>query len=74
MFNGPWTFNIDASLKKRMDINERLRVEIRMDAYNALNHATFWSGDQNVNSNTFGAVASTFFSPRVLQFGAYFIY
>ncbi len=71
MFNGPWTFNIDGSLKKRIDITERINAEIRMDAYNALNHATFWSGDQNINSNTFGEVASTYFGSRVLQFGDY---
>ncbi len=26
-----------------------------MDAINALNHATFWSGDQNINATTFGS-------------------
>lgn len=72
MFNGPWDFDIDASVKKQIDFNERLKAEIRMDAYNALNHATFWVGDQNINANTFGEVASMFFNPRVLQFGAYF--
>jgi hypothetical protein len=71
LFSGPWTFDIDGSLKKQIDINERLNAEIRMDAYNALNHATFWAGDQNINSNTFGLVGSMFYSPRVLQFGAY---
>lgn len=72
MFDGPWTFNIDAAVKKQIDFNERLSAEIRMDAYNALNHATFWAGDQNINSNTFGEVASMYYNPRVLQFGAYF--
>jgi hypothetical protein len=72
MFDGPWTFDIDASIKKRVDFTEKLNLEIRMDAYNALNHATFWSGDQNINSNTFGQVASMFFVPRLLQFGATF--
>jgi hypothetical protein len=72
MFNSPWTFDIDGSLKKQINFNERLSAEIRMDAYNALNHATFWAGDQNINANYFGQVSSMFFSPRVLQFGAYF--
>jgi hypothetical protein len=72
MFDGPWTFDIDASLKKSIDFTERLHLEIRMDAYNALNHATFWSGDQNINSNLFGEVASMFFLPRVTQFSATF--
>jgi hypothetical protein len=71
MFSGPWTFDIDGSVKKQIEISERVNAEIRMDAYNALNHATFWVGDQNINTNTFGEVSSMFFNPRVLQFGAY---
>ena len=42
-----------------------------MDAFNALNHATFWAGDQNINSTTFGTMSSMFYNPpRVMQFGA----
>ena len=40
-----------------------------MDAFNALNHATFWSGDQNINSTTFGLMSSMFYAARILQFG-----
>ena len=32
-----------------------------MDAINAFNHATFWSGDQNINSTTFGVIGYTFY-------------
>jgi hypothetical protein len=68
LFVGPWTFNIDMVLKKTVKINEKQAVEVRMDAYNALNHATFWSGDQNINSTTFGVISSMFYNPRVMQF------
>jgi hypothetical protein len=70
MFNGPWTFNIDMSMKKKVQITERVSLDIRADAFNTLNHATFWSGDQNINSNTFGFMSSMFYNPRVMQFGA----
>jgi hypothetical protein len=69
MFSGPWTFNMDMSLLKKVAITEAHNLEIRMDAFNALNHATFWAGDQNINSTTFGLMSSMFFNPRVLQFG-----
>jgi hypothetical protein len=52
--------------------NERQRAEIRMDAFNALNHATFWAGDQDINSTGFGRITSTFYAPRIVQFGLYF--
>ena len=59
----------DLSLLKSVKISERHAVQLRMDAYNALNHATFWSGDQNINSTTFGVISSMFYSPRIMQFG-----
>jgi hypothetical protein len=72
LFSGPWTFDIDMSLMKKVPITEKHSVELRADAFNALNHATFWSGDQNINSTTFGVVSSMFYSPRIMQFGLYY--
>ncbi len=43
-----------------------------LDAFNALNHATFWVGDQNINSTTFGVISSMFYSPRIMQFGLHY--
>jgi hypothetical protein len=72
MFSGPWTFNLDASLNKTIAFNEQESLELRMDAINCLNHATFWSGDQNINATNFGVVSSMFYNPRVVQFGLHF--
>jgi hypothetical protein len=69
MFSGPWTFDIDAKIRKEIAITEGKRLELNMIAINALNHATFWSGDQNINSTTFGQVSSTFYAPRIVEFG-----
>ncbi len=69
LFSGPWTFDTDMSLIKGVEISEHQKVELRMEAINALNHATFYSGDQNINTTTFGVISSMFYNPRVLQFG-----
>ena len=69
-FSGPWTFNTDMSLMKSIAVTERQHLELRMDAFNAFNHASFWVGDQNINDTTFGVISSMFYSPRILQFGA----
>jgi hypothetical protein len=74
LFDGPWTFNTDLRLKKAISITEHKKIELAMDAVNALNHATFWSGDQNINSTTFGQVTSMFFQPRVVQFGVHYTF
>ena len=73
-FSGPWTFNIDMSLSKTVKITERQNVVLRMEAFNAPNHATFYVGDQNINSTSpaFGTIGSMFYSPRIMEFGAHY--
>ena len=70
MFSGPWSFDMDASVQKTIRIRERQSLEIRMEGVNVLNHPSFYIGDQNINSTTFGVIGSMFNSPRVMQFGA----
>ena len=72
MFSGPWTMSWDASLNKAINITETKNVELRMDAINFMNHATFWSGDQNINATNFGVISSMFYNPRVVQFGVHY--
>jgi hypothetical protein len=69
-FSGPWAFNLDASLQKNIRITEHQSIEVRMEGTNITNHPTFYVGDQNINSTTFGAVASMLNGPRIMQFGA----
>ena len=78
-FNGPWTFNLDFSIVKRTQITERQSLELRMDAFNSLNHATFYVGDEaatntrfNINQPTFGTIISNAFDSRKIQFGLYY--
>jgi hypothetical protein len=68
MFDSPWLFNVDVSLMKEFKIGDRHEFRLRMDAFNAPNHPNFWTGDQNINSTTFGVVAAAFNS-RIMQFG-----
>jgi hypothetical protein len=69
MFDGPWTFDLDLNLLKEIEISGHHSVELRMMAINALNHATFWAGDQNINTMPFGIVGGAFFASRVVEFG-----
>jgi hypothetical protein len=68
-FSGPWTFGLDVSLQKNVKITEIVNLEFRADAFNVLNHPTFWSGDQNINSPAFGLIGYTLTPPRIMQFG-----
>lgn len=68
MFDSPWLFNMDVSLMKAFRIREGQDITLRMDAFNAPNHPNFWTGDQDINTTTFGVVAASF-TQRVMQFG-----
>src|SRR5262249_53454822 len=52
-FSGPWSFNIDAALLKKISVGEGKTIELRGEALNVLNHPTWSVGDQDVNSTNF---------------------
>ena len=72
--NGPSTFNWDASLVKNFSITETMRVQIRAEAFNVLNNVNFVPAQfLDINSTNFGRMTSTT-APRVMQFGARFLF
>src|SRR6185369_6993127 len=70
--NGPMFTELDMSLTKSIRINERMRFQIRADAFNVMNHTNFLTGILtpglalsgtgntifNINSPTFGQITS----------------
>lgn len=67
-FNGPEVFTWDLGLIKRTALTEQTELEFRAEFFNLLNHPIFFVGNQNINSNTFGKITTTFTDPRVIQF------
>jgi Carboxypeptidase regulatory-like domain/TonB dependent receptor-like, beta-barrel len=73
--NGPLTFNLDASVVKNLQLLENVKLQLRLEAFNALNRANFGvtAAQQftlfNINSATFGRLDQA--SPgRIIQIGA----
>src|SRR6266508_2490150 len=73
--NGPLTFNLDASVVKNLQLLETVKLQLRLEAFNALNRANFGvtAAQQftlfNINSATFGRLDQA--SPgRIIQIGA----
>ena len=70
--DGPWYFNIDATLAKSFRITESVRFQLRLEAFNALNKTNFFFSAaeqlQSINSATFGRINRAF-SPRIVQIG-----
>ena len=58
-FRGPHRTNLDLTLAKTTNITERLKAEIRVDAFNLLNEVEFNNPDTNIFSPTFGQITNT---------------
>jgi len=70
--SGPSVWNMNFSAAKSTRIKESMSLEVRLDATNLFNHATWFVGDQNVTSVNFGRITSTFFGARLVQLSAFF--
>ncbi len=68
-FSGPGIDNYDLTLQKNLKRTESQLVQLRLEAFNAFNHAQFYGPsavDGNISSPTFGRVVSAA-PPRLLQ-------
>jgi hypothetical protein len=67
-FVGPSYWVGDISLFRNCQISEKIRLQLRIEAFNALNHTNFLIGNNLIGSPGFGQAAGTA-PPRNLQFG-----
>jgi hypothetical protein len=67
-FDAPAYTDLDLGIGKSIKVNERFGFKFRADMFNAPNHPTFYFGDRDVNSTSFGKITSTNTSARVVQF------
>jgi hypothetical protein len=69
IINGPRYFRVDGALLKNISINERMRVQLRAEAFNLFNTVNLYNNTQvaSINSTTFGQITSAG-DPRVMQF------
>ncbi len=51
--------NVDAGLRKNLQIVERIRLQLRFDIFNAFNHPRFGAPDTNPSDSTFGRVTAS---------------
>jgi hypothetical protein len=65
---GPGGWNLDLALSKNFVFTERLRLQIRADMFNALNHTVLGGVSTNIQAGNFGRLTSA--SARVVQLNA----
>lgn len=71
----PFTNNLDLGVRKNIPINERVRMQLRMDAFNALNHPRFGGPSTDPSSAYFGVIGGSSMliqqnDPRQVQLAA----
>jgi hypothetical protein len=69
----PWKPALDASLFKHVDVSRRMRLEIRLEAFNLTNTAIFGPPNTTFNDASFGTIAEprgSVYFPRNVQLGA----
>ena len=71
VYSGPGFASFDATLQRDIPVRERYTLQLRADAFNALNHPIFSNPSVDSTSSSFGQVTGTTTSQqRVLQFAA----
>jgi hypothetical protein len=71
-FDGPPQFRIDLALSKRFRFLSRYAFEVKGEAFNLTNTPSFFRGDIDINSTTFGRLTSVNVGSRVIQLSARF--
>ena len=77
---GPGYADLDMSGEKDTKLSERLSFNLRVDAFDILNHPNFGQPSGNVQSSTFGQISATRFavsdggSSRQLQISGKFVF
>ncbi|MBL8215630.1 MAG: TonB-dependent receptor [Bryobacterales bacterium] len=64
-----WGRSENVSLGKTFNVTEKLRIDLRGEAFNIFNRVIFGTGSTNLNANNFGQVLNTANEPRQLQVG-----
>jgi hypothetical protein len=64
----PGSENFNLALMKKVQLNERFRLQLRGEVFNLFNHPNFRTLVTNFSASNFGALTQTD-DPRVFQFG-----
>ena len=77
IINGPGQNDWDVSLGKATrigGIHEDAQLQLRVEFYNALNHPQFANPGTTFGTASFGVITQTSVAPRLIQFGAKYVF
>ena len=65
---------LDSSLGKRIDFTERVRMQLRFEGFNIINHPVFAAPNTTVSNKQFGMITATANRFRTFQVGARLVF
>jgi hypothetical protein len=74
LINSPGTFNLDAALRKDIQVTERVTMQLRLESFNATNTPSLGSPGIDLNAPTSFGVISTAGAPRENQIAVKFLF
>jgi hypothetical protein len=74
LITGPGYINVDASLSKEFALESRYKLQLRAEAFNAMNSVHYSNPDGDFQSGTFGQINHTMGDQRKAQLAAKFIF
>lgn len=73
-FRGPGLHTFDMNIAKDFPIGERVRLELRLEAFNTFNTPQFGNPNTTLTNPNFGVISGTTVDNRELQWGAKIIF
>jgi len=67
---GPGRQTLDLAIQREFSITEKIKFQVRAEAFNALNHTNLGTPNRFVNTPQFGTITEAATPPREIQLGA----
>ena len=69
-YSGPMAFQFDAQVSRVFPVRDRLKVDLRLEAFNVLNHPSFSNpSSSGPTGGSFGEISNTTIGARIFQGG-----
>ena len=73
VLRGPGTFSLSATALKEIRVLEKVRLQLRLESFNTMNHMDLQDINTNMGTSSFGQISGTG-APRYFQFGLKLFY
>ena len=74
LLRAPAFWNVDLGLQKNVPFGSNMNLQVRVEAFNVLNHINLGNPNTTLGNASFGRITSMSGRPRQLQFGARLVF